>query len=417
MQSVALGDFDGDGRPDVAAAIQQYDVVLLHNTGDGHLQPTSSAHHAQPSSLAVGDLDGDGKLDLAVGNVGSQNLGIVLGNGDGTFKSEVDLSFGDGGLALPSGGYPEWVGTADLNRDGKTDLVAGSSSGFLAVLLGQGGGGFQAAPSIPGCVLPTIADVNGDGLPDIIALDVLSPDGGAANYESVAVLLGRGDGTFQETSRPSTGNGQPFQVATGDFDGDGHVDLAILSASTVSPQLDSLVLLPGNGDGTFGAPATYALDAPDAAPQDDGAILVASDVNGDGRTDAVVAEMIENDVAIFLAKADGTLAAPLHVPVGAASSIKQPLLDDIKVADLNGDGKQDIAALHSSNAFDHNAVLILYGAGDGTFTAGPDRAVGYEADALVIGTLTSRSTPDIVTANMATNDLSLLLPSAPACSQ
>src|SRR6516165_6433129 len=234
-QSVAVGDFNGDGKPDLAV-VNSYsnNVSILLGNGDGTFQihvdyPTG----AQPGSVAIGDFNGDGKLDLAVVNSYSNNVSVLLGNGNGTFQPAV--SYGTG-----SGTGPAFVAVGDFNHDGKLDLaVANSNSSNVSVLLGNGDGTFQTAVNYDVGGAPTsiaVGDFNHDGKLD---LAVAVPVPGPSTY--VSVLLGNGDGTFQTAVNYSAGY-NPSSVAVGDFNNDGTLDLAVAnsgSSTTVTVLLQS----------------------------------------------------------------------------------------------------------------------------------------------------------------------------------
>src|SRR5208337_3966771 len=167
-------------------------------------------------SVAVGDLNLDGIPDLVVANQSPGTVSVLLGNGDGTFRAAVTYDSGAG-----IGGIVESVAIADVNGDGKPDLVVGNhaNSDTVGVLLGNGDGTFQPAVTSPGLGFwfVAVADVNGDGKPDLIA-----ECGGG-----VGVALGNGDGTFQDPACYGTGATAPFGVAVADVNGDGHPDLVV----------------------------------------------------------------------------------------------------------------------------------------------------------------------------------------------
>ena len=268
-QSVAVGDFNGDGKPDLAV-VNSYsnNVSILLGNGDGTFQihvdyPTG----AQPGSVAIGDFNGDGKLDLAVVNSYSNNVSVLLGNGNGTFQPAV--SYGTG-----SGTGPAFVAVGDFNRDGKLDLaVANSNSSNVSVLLGNGDGTFQTAVNYDVGGAPTsiaVGDFNHDGKLD---LAVAVPVPGPSTY--VSVLLGNGDGTFQ-TAVNYNAPYAPDAVAVGDFNGDGNLDLVVGNRSS------NISVFLGNGDGTFRTAVNYS------AGYNPSSVAV-GDFNNDGTLDLAVA--------------------------------------------------------------------------------------------------------------------------------
>jgi len=268
-QSVAVGDFNGDGKPDLAV-VNSYsnNVSILLGNGDGTFQihvdyPTG----AQPGSVAIGDFNGDGKLDLAVVNSYSNNVSVLLGNGNGTFQPAV--SYGTG-----SGTGPAFVAVGDFNHDGKLDLaVANSNSSNVSVLLGNGDGTFQTAVNYDVGGAPTsiaVGDFNHDGKLD---LAVAVPVPGPSTY--VSMLLGNGDGTFQ-TAVNYNAPYAPDAVAVGDFNGDGNLDLVVGNRSS------NISVFLGNGDGTFRTAVNYS------AGYNPSSVAV-GDFNNDGTLDLAVA--------------------------------------------------------------------------------------------------------------------------------
>jgi hypothetical protein len=302
--SVAVADVNHDAKPDLVAtngcaslgsngcAGEDGLLAVLLGNGYGAFQPplTYDSAGAQTNldySVTVADVNGDGNADLLVANSGDDTVGVLLGNGDGTFKVAV---------TYPSGGSaPVSTVVADVNGDGKLDLLVVNScsdcvtdAGSVAVLLGNGDGTFQAAVPYgslgyaPRAV--AVADVNGDGKPDIVVAN------NCVNYlcsnssGSVAVLLGNGNGTFQAAVAYDSGTSYANSVTVADVNGDGKLDLLVAnSCGTGSNCTNGTVgALLGNGNGTFQAAVTYNSGGYGA-----GSVAVA-DVNGDGKPDVVV---------------------------------------------------------------------------------------------------------------------------------
>ena len=383
--SVAVGDFNGDGKPDLAVANCGYNanlgyyqgVSILLGNGDGTFQTAVNyAVGSDPESVTVGDFNGDGKLDLAVAN--GNGVSILLGNGDGTFQNAVNY---------PVGFSPNSVTVGDFNADGKLDLaVAGygdNNSVSVSILLGNGDGSFQAAvnyavgnyyfSSYP--ISVTVGDFNADGKLDLAVAIYL-------DY-NVSILLGNGDGTFQPDNY-AVGT-QPNSVTVGDFNGDGKLDLAVANygSNTVS-------ILLGNGDGTFQTAVNYAVYS--SPPS-----VAVGDFNGDGKLDLAVANYDSDSVSILLGNGDGTFQTAVNYAVGSG-----PI--SVTVGDFNADGKLDLAVANE----DSNDVSILLGNGDGTFQNAGNYAVGSSPNSVTVGDFNGDGKLDLAVANYDSNNVSIL---------
>ncbi len=355
--TIAIGDLNGDGKPDLVVVEGQSMFSVLVGNGDGTFQGPFSYSSGSPyaSSVAIADLNGDGKLDLVFAGVsgGKAVVDVLLGNGDGTFQTPANYS---------SGGWsPRSVAIADLNGDGYPDLVvaseclthecSGDPNGGVSILLGNGDGTFRAGANYDSggweATSVAIADLNGDGYPDLAVsnlcqLSAHCPTDGAPPGE-VSVLLGNGDGTFQAPVSYGSGGSWATSVAIGVLSGGGAADL--VSSNFYVPE-DAVGVLVGNGDGSFQAPVPYGETSAFANS------VAIADVNGDGYMDLVVANMCEaNDrscgypganggVAVLLGNGDGTFQGPINYSSGGSDAIS------VAVADVNGDGRPDLVALN-----------------------------------------------------------------------
>ena len=356
------------------------------------------------NAVVLADVNGDGKPDLAVANwcaysgcaTAGTNVGVLLGKGDGTFGTVVVYASG--------GRFADSIAVADVNGDGKPDLIVANecadatcTSGDVGVLLGKPDGTFQTAVTYAlggTATAVAVADVNGDGKPDLIVATALNRAG------LVGVLIGNGDGTFQSEATYSSGGLIPLAVAVGNL-GNGHLDVVVANKCADGTCTSSNVgVLLGNGNGTFRTALTYD----SAGLYSDGVAI--ADVNRDGKLDVVVANSststtVDNgNVGVLLGNGNGTLRAAVAYPSGAFGAAS------VAVADVNGDGKLDLVVANCSGTASScvgalpGGVGVLLGNGDGTFQpAVLSGSGGNTPFGVAVGDVNGDGRPDIVAAN------------------
>lgn len=449
--SIAVGDFNGDGKLDLVTANRlDNNVSVLLGHGDGTFAAAVNyAVGSGPASVAVGDINGDGHVDLVVANQNDRNVTVLLGNGNGTFQA-------GGNFSLPK--FPTSLVLADFNGDGKLDVAVANSGissapqgiSYVSVLLGNGDGTFQPAVTYrttgggSAFVALAVGDFNGDGKPDLVTANPSTLPGGA----NVSVLLGNGDGTFQ-APKNSIAGAPPQSVAVADFDGDGKLDVVVTDYGT-----DNISILRGKGDGTFRAPLVYvggggafsvavgdfngnrkldivtgnldgsisellgngdatfqaAAGFPVTVPNRIGASSVATgDFNGDGQLDLAVPSTAVfpccaylGSVSVFLGNKDGTFRAPRNYSVGIGTGREASF---VAVGDFNGDGKLDLVAADESN----NQIAVLLGNGDGTFKPAVSYPAGSAPYYIAVGDFNRDGKLDLAVANLNGNNVSVLL--------
>ena len=414
-EGIATADFNLDGHADLAATLGAGTVAVLLGDGTGGFgTPRTFSAGAGAAGIVAADLNGDGKADLAIANRIDRSLSVLNGVGDGTFVAANTISLayeaaavaaadlnedgradllvaGDpatgtilvlpslagGGYGVPaafrSGAWPRSLGVADFNRDGHQDTVVVNTNGNEAALLfGNGSGRLRSETRLPllwdSVTDLDVADFNADGFPDIVATNVGPIDfpacgaplampgdgpldcGFNSSLMRLTMFRGIGRGLFTPPLSVIT-HCMPIAAVAGDFNGDGHADVLVVNqgrrdAGGICVPA-SLSLFTGQGNGRFGAPRDLVVNEKPVA-------AAAGDFDEDGRADAVVGFEDAGTVRIYHVNALGNLTA-----IGEIAA--QAPLRSMTVADLDGDGHQDLAGSEP----DLNMVLVLRGDGGG----------------------------------------------------
>src|SRR5262245_11314899 len=353
--SVAVGDFDNDGKLDLATA-NAYDVSVLKGNGDGTFQaPASIGMPYSPRSIAVGDFNNDGLLDLGVtsnyyipGSWGYYGwypgyyygqANVLIGSGDSSFSGPY--------VTWLNYGYHEGAAVADFNGDGRDDFAApGFESTGVDVSLAAPDGTLGSPSYIYiGAYYPdsvAAGDVNGDGKADLVTANLYS--------ESIGVVLGNGDGSFGSAQNFNAGT-YPQSVALADFNGDGKIDVAVTNsdAGTASVML-------GGGDGSFRPPLNSLAGTGPTA-------LTAGDFNGDTHPDLAVANYSSNNASVLI-----------NDNVWPALDAPSLSIDDVSIVEGNV-GTTNAAFTVTLSAASTSTVKVHYSTFDGSAVAGSD----YEA--------------------------------------
>jgi len=383
--SVAVGDFNGDGKPDLAVANAGSNTIsVLIGKGDGTFQaPVSYAVGTNPVGVFAGVFTSSGHQDLVVSNSGaftsggSSSISFLKGNGNGTFQTATSFSSG--------GSNPLGMAMGDFNGDGKLDIavansnISGAGAANVAVLLGNGNGTFQAPVTYTAATQPFLIvaqDLNKDGKPDLVMTDMDKSD------SNVWVLINKADGTgaFKPAVAVPAG-GRTQGIAVGDFNKDGDVDLAVTAGGS-----GGFSIILGNGDGTFQAPRTFSI----SRPQD----LVAMDLNQDGNLDLAIVQDLRNsassnvngDVAILLGNGNGTFQN-----TAGTYSLNGGSPAEITTGHFTSSGNTDLAV--SITTYQNcnpmcssitDSYDVLAGYGNGAFTQLPPQSLPYGVAAGIV---------------------------------
>src|SRR5882762_9240575 len=386
--AAAAGDFDGDGHVDIVTAngtTGSHGVSILLTNSDGSLQAARNfVTGSDPTAVVVGDFNGDGHLDVAAADKTTNTISVLLGNGDGTLQPATTIALS---------GSPISIFASDLNIDGKSDLVLVQQTGLTfqdAILLSNGDGTFSQS-TFAGPIGVVESDFNGDGKPDLCVY-------GLGGGPGAAIKFGNGDGTFTDAPAPFT-LGLPFEAnlaVAGDFNGDGKMDLYgefVSGAATRSGFVFSTYTALGNGDGTFNVISTGVTSSGVG-----GENLLVGDFNRDGKLDvagvfpgpaarSLTRTPIVNTIRIIYGQGDGTFSigagnVRFEFPAGDSTAMftGAPLVS----GDFDGNGAPDFAWASGSGVnvvrnANGNPPLLSQLSVNSTFVVGGEKTVSATA--------------------------------------
>ena len=333
---------------------------------------------ATPFSIGTGDFNGDGFPDLAVINLNSRDISILLGTGTGSFGTATNLF-------NPGNENPFFSVVRDFNGDGNLDLavanpLSGANGDFVSIRLGTGTGIFGNPTNFGQGINPrsiAAGDFNGDNRLDLATAPL--------SGNNLSILLGDGTGSFSDPV--SINAGASLSIATADFNGDGQLDLVTSNNTTTN----NISVLLGDGTGNFSAPVSFSAGAGNH-------FVVTGDFNGDSKLDLAASNTGSNNVSVLLGDGTGNFGTATNFSVGSSP-------ESVIAGDFNGDGKTDLAASNGGS----NNVSVLLGDGTGSFGTAVNFSVGTVPRSIAAGDFNADGQLDLVTPNFTSKDVSILL--------
>jgi hypothetical protein len=342
---------------------------------------------SQPYSVTAADVNGDGKVDLICANYGDNTLSVLTNNGSGGFVLSSTLDVG----TPPWWARPYSVTAADVNGDGKVDLIcANFGNNTLSVLTNDGSGGFVLASTLDvgdDPISVTAADVNGDGKVDLICANYYSPS--SPSYNTLTVLTNDGSGGFVIASAPVVGL-YPQSVTAADVNGDGTADLVCANWG-----YNTLSVLTNAGSGDFVLSSTLNVGVQPIS-------VTTADVNGDGKVDLICANHGTNTLSVLTNDGSGGF-------VLASSPVVGRLPYSITAADVNGDGKVDLICANLGDG----TLSVLTNDGSGVFVLASSPVVGRAPISVTTADVNGDGRPSLICANSSDNTLSVLFNTSP----
>lgn len=374
--SIAVGDLNGDGKPDlVVADYSDTTVAVLLNNGSGLFSaPTLYQVGGSPNSVVVGDFNGDTSPDIAASVYSTGTVQVLTNNTRGVFTTGPTLTTGAGAYSLVAGNF---------DGNGNLDLAVLTGANGADIFLNNGAGGFNSPTTlaIASARSLVVGDINGDSHADLVATLY-----GSYGSPGIAVLLGTGTGTFSASAKYQPGS-TPGGVALGDFNKDGQMDLAVANSAYDAGTISVLL---GRGGGTLSAPEYYAVGS-------DPRTMATGDFNHDGLLDLVTANYNDDTISILMNNGHGAFNAPVVYGIGS-----QPT--SIAVGFFNGDAYPDIVTANSNGT-----VSVLINTGTGVFANATAYNVGTSPVSVVAGNFNSDNKMDIAVANAGDSQIAVLI--------